>query len=391
MPTLAIAKASNLSFSPSYIPVAVFAGGTSGVGQAMAEAFARQTDGRAHIILVGRNASAAASTLAGFPKPKGADGWAHEFVECDATSMASVRAMCAGLRGRLTHINFLVMTAGANSMVECGETAEGLDHHLSIRYYSRYTYVKELVTLLGAARDKGQDARVISVLGAGFGMTIATDDLGLEKARRGTIGFLKGAMLSFAALKGMVRGVAYNDGMLAHFAAQHPDLAFTHIHPGQVDTPGAVLYMGWLLSARMDDCAQYMLYGLFDGARGLFIRNQHGDVVSAHICQSDHAAQVDAKSSIAHKAGVLHGVPMKGYGGSDTTVKMLVEYTERVLGVIECFASQISGSGRVVTKMRKLLGSSVARASNEIRTWRAGRSPLASNSKASMTITTGPK
>ncbi|KAJ7686185.1 hypothetical protein B0H17DRAFT_1013678 [Mycena rosella] len=310
MPTLAIAKASNLSFTPSYIPVSVFAGGTSGVGQAMAEAFARQTDGRAHIILVGRNASAAASILAGFPKPKDADGWAHEFVECDATSMASVRAMCAGLRGRLTHINFLVMTAGANSVVECGETAEGLDHHLSIRYYSRYTYVKELVTLLGAARDKGQDARVMSVQGAGFGMPIATEDLGLEKARRGTIGFLKGAML-------VVRGVAYNDGMLAHFAAQHPDLAFTHISPGHVDTPGGVIYMGWLLSpltwlisllvAKLlmipqDDCAQYMLYGLFDGARGLFIRNQHGDVVSAHICQSDHAAQVDAKSPIAHKA-----------------------------------------------------------------------------------------
>ncbi|KAJ7683773.1 hypothetical protein B0H17DRAFT_865844, partial [Mycena rosella] len=155
-----------------------------------------------------------------------------------------------------------------------------IDSLNSPRYYSQYTYVKELVTLLGAARDKGQDVRVISVVGTGLGMTIATDDLGLEKARRGTIRFLKGTML--------------------HFAAQHPDLAFMHIRPGAVDTPGGVLYMGrllspltWLISLFMakllvipqvgtmatifDDCAQYMLYGLFNGARGLFIRNQHGD------------------------------------------------------------------------------------------------------------------
>ncbi|KAJ7762932.1 hypothetical protein B0H16DRAFT_1268746, partial [Mycena metata] len=55
MPTLATAEASNAGFAPSYIPVAVFAGGTSGVGQGMVEALARQTKGRAHIVLIGRN------------------------------------------------------------------------------------------------------------------------------------------------------------------------------------------------------------------------------------------------------------------------------------------------------------------------------------------------
>lgn len=138
MPTFAVAEASNAAFSPSYIPVAVFAGGTSGVGQAMAEALARQTNGRAHIILIGRNAVSAAEILAQFPKPaeREADGWAHEFVACDATSMKSVRAVCAGLISRLQRINFLVMTAAGpkgNSLVECGETPEGLDNHLAMR------------------------------------------------------------------------------------------------------------------------------------------------------------------------------------------------------------------------------------------------------------------
>jgi NADP-dependent 3-hydroxy acid dehydrogenase YdfG len=39
--------------------VAVFVGGTSGVGQGMAEVFNRHTKGNSHIVLVGRNRDAA--------------------------------------------------------------------------------------------------------------------------------------------------------------------------------------------------------------------------------------------------------------------------------------------------------------------------------------------
>ena len=55
MPSLAAARAANAAFSPSYFPVAIFVGGTSGIGEATARAFARYTKGNAHIILVGRN------------------------------------------------------------------------------------------------------------------------------------------------------------------------------------------------------------------------------------------------------------------------------------------------------------------------------------------------
>ncbi|KAF7365730.1 hypothetical protein MVEN_00446800 [Mycena venus] len=357
MPTLAAAEASNAAFSPSYIPVAVFAGGTSGVGQAMAEALARQTNGRAHIILIGRNAKTAAEILARFPKPADgdvdSDGWAHEFVACDAMSMRSVRAVCAGLRSRLQRINFLVMSAAGpkgNSMSECGETSEGLDNHLSMRYFSRYVYSKELLPLLVRARGKGQHAHLMTVLGAGFGAPIATTDLGLAEARRRTIKCLQGVMFSVAALKAMIRGVEYNDGLVAWFAAQHPDIAFTHILPGQVRTVGAVLDPGWLLAplgwlmtrlrslitVSQDECAQWMLYALLDGERGLFIRDSHGDIVSSHVFSPDHKARfVDDGSATARKAGVLNGVPMKGYGGSDATVAGLIAYTEQVLGDIK--------------------------------------------------------
>ncbi|KAJ6527064.1 hypothetical protein B0H19DRAFT_1196350, partial [Mycena capillaripes] len=324
MPTLPTAEASNAAFAPSYIPVAIFAGGTSGVGHAMAEALARQTSGRAHIILIGRSAAQAEKIIAGFPKPPEADErWAHEFVPCDAMSMASVRAVCAGLLARLTRVNFLVMSAAGprgNSVIESGETAEGLDDHLAMRYFSRYVYTKELLPLLVHAQEKGQHAHVMTVLGAGFGLKLATTDLGLAETRSQTIGWLRGAMFSVAAIRGIVRGITYNDGLVAWFAAQHPGLAFTHICPGQVRTPGAILEAGWLLAPlgwlisrlrefitiSQDECAQYMLYALLspDPARGgLFIRDNRGDVVSTHMFNSDQKAQfVDDGSAGARKA-----------------------------------------------------------------------------------------
>jgi short-subunit dehydrogenase involved in D-alanine esterification of teichoic acids len=43
--------------------VAVFVGGTSGVGQGLAEAFNRHTKGNSHIVLVGRNHKAAENII----------------------------------------------------------------------------------------------------------------------------------------------------------------------------------------------------------------------------------------------------------------------------------------------------------------------------------------
>ncbi|KAJ7464976.1 hypothetical protein B0H11DRAFT_2284920 [Mycena galericulata] len=356
MPTLAVAEASNAAFSPNYIPVAIVVGGTSGVGHAMAEALAHQTRGRAHIIIIGRNARTAEKILASFPKPEESDfGWAHEFVQCDGESMASVRAVCAELSARLTRINFLVITAGgpaANSLTASRETPEGLDAHLAMRYFMRYIFTKSLLPLLVRAREMGQHAHVMTVLGAGFGITIPKTDLGNDDARRRSIKLLQGVIPSFAAAKGLTRGVTYNDGLVAYFAAQHPDLAFTHIAPGQVLTPGGShVELGWLfaplawvlgfvkraLSVTQAECAQYMLYALLTVERGLFIRGQRSDIVGAHVFDPhspQDLAQFDPSSSTAQKSGVLHGVPIKGYGGSDASVARLVAYTEEVLAKI---------------------------------------------------------
>ncbi|KAJ6496085.1 hypothetical protein C8R45DRAFT_899521 [Mycena sanguinolenta] len=353
MPSLAIVEASNAAFSPSYLPVIVVVGGTSGVGQAMAEALARQTKGHAHIIIVGRNPTAAARILASFPKPSESDGWAHEFVQCDASSMASVRTVCASMRVRLKRINFLIFTAGgpaANSLMESSVTPEGINSHLAMRYFMRYLFTKEFLPLVNSAKEMGQHAHVMTVLGAGFGMRIRTTDLGIHEAQSRSIKLLQGIFPSAAAVKGLVAGVTYNDGLVAHFAALHPDIAFTHISPGQVLTEGgSSIPLGWFLaplswvlsclkraiSHTQDECAKYMIYGLLDVERGLFIRNNYGDIISAHVFNPDHKnAPLNLASPTAQKFGVLNGVPMKGYGGSDASVAALIAYTEQVLATI---------------------------------------------------------
>ncbi|KAJ7797436.1 hypothetical protein B0H13DRAFT_1468621, partial [Mycena leptocephala] len=67
MPTLVAVRASNATWDPSYTPVGVFVGGTSGIGEGIAEAFARHTKGNAHIILNHRRRQTA--ILARLEKP----------------------------------------------------------------------------------------------------------------------------------------------------------------------------------------------------------------------------------------------------------------------------------------------------------------------------------
>ncbi|KAJ7445543.1 hypothetical protein B0H11DRAFT_430634 [Mycena galericulata] len=302
MPALATSKLANTQYHPSYIPVAVFAGGTAGVGHAMAEALARYTSGRIHIILIGQNEAAATRILSGLTKSPGGDACKREFVKCNASEMKNVRKTCAELRARLERINHLVLSAGFNSTVWAGETKEGLDYHLSLRYYSRCVYIQELVTLLTAAADLGQDARVMTVLGGGLALPLVTKDINNSQARGGAYECLKGITASIAGIRAGTISAGYNDALVIWFAAQYPRLAFIHIHPGMVRTPefNKGLNLGWALTpvawaiqslidisvaVSQDECAEYMLYALLDPThtRGVFLHQRHGDLVSGRV------------------------------------------------------------------------------------------------------------
>ncbi|OBZ65557.1 Dehydrogenase/reductase SDR family member on chromosome X, partial [Grifola frondosa] len=198
MPSLSLARAANATFSPSYFPVAIFVGGTSGVGQGLAQAFARYTKGNAHIILIGCNPAAAESIIASFPKPK-MERAQHEFVQCDVSLMRNIQATTEGTRRRRESTDgwhCIIMLDGSSYMTFCHSEE---------------------------AKDSGEDAKAMTTLSPIAGGAINLDNLGLKKR--------------YTAASAGLASPTYNDLMVESFAEQCPNIAFTHIFPGIVRTP----------------------------------------------------------------------------------------------------------------------------------------------------------
>ncbi|KAF9254837.1 NAD-P-binding protein [Marasmius fiardii PR-910] len=223
MSAIAAKRASNASYLRSlpYMPVAVFVGGTSGIGQGMAEAFAAHTQGNAHIVIVGRNKSAADEIISKFPKPTSSDA-KHEFVQCDATLMHNVEKTTSELLSRIPKIDYLVMSPGYSTMKDRDESSEGIDRKLAVHYYARWKFVNDLLPALKKAQEAGEDAKVYSVLGAGVGGSVNTDDLGLRT--------------TFSKTRLALVAPTYNDLMMEEYATRNPGISFAHARPGWVDT-----------------------------------------------------------------------------------------------------------------------------------------------------------
>ncbi|KAE9394643.1 NAD(P)-binding protein [Gymnopus androsaceus JB14] len=280
-PSISAIRALNASFSPSYLPVAVFVGGTSGIGQGMAEAFARSTNGNAHIIIIGRNSSAAEAIIAGFPRPTSPSA-KHEFLACDVTLMKNVQRTTQELLSRTSRINFLVMTPGLLTLSGRDETEEGIDKKLAVHYYARWKFIHGLVPALVQANEAGEDSKVFSVLAAGMGGKINLEDLGLKK--------------TFSLANAALATPTYNDLMMEEYASRYPSLTFCHAYPGTVRTnlgsasPSSIIRIASTiatsrfsplsyLATSQEAAGEYLLNGLLNTASrpGAWRIDNHGN------------------------------------------------------------------------------------------------------------------
>lgn len=307
-----LAQSSNEQYHPTTRPVGLFLGGTSGIGQAMAEQLAHQTNGRAQIILLGRNQAAADRIIASFPRtPAGTpsdEESKYSFIKVDATSMAQIREVTSKLSRELDKVNFIVASAGVLMFTGRDETDEGIDQRMACNFYARFRFIYDLAPLIQKTAERGEQTGAMTVFSAGKGTAIDLDDLGLVKR--------------FKMSKAYDHMATYTDCVFEELAARYPKVSFNHIFPGIVTTPALTRFTGArfilpLFSAftvTPEQCAQVMWWRMWSqesqwktGAHQLSRHGEeltHNTFVTPEVKKAvwEHAVQM---TSGQPKAGVL--------------------------------------------------------------------------------------
>lgn len=218
--------------------VAVFVGGTSGIGRLTLRALAG-SGASTKIYLVGRataeprSRELIADCHAANPNVK------VVWVEAEVSLLADTRRVCELIAQREERVDLLFLTAGYAPFGKRQETKEGLEVTLSLEFYSRVLFVQLLLPLLARA----EAPRVVSVMGGGMEWkSMEVDDVGLREPK------------NFGVIRSRPQCIMLNTIALDKLAADNPLVTFIHSCPGSVDTgnvwrgvddPNSV--MGWLV------------------------------------------------------------------------------------------------------------------------------------------------
>ncbi|KAJ8126790.1 hypothetical protein O1611_g6847 [Lasiodiplodia mahajangana] len=214
-------QASNALINDATAPrVAVFVGGTSGIGKFTIRALVG-TGASTKIYLVGRKSSE--ERMRDFIQELHAVNPKAEVVwtEGEVALLADTKRVCDVIKTKESRIDLLFLTAGYAPFGSRKETAEGIEVAQSLEYYSRMLFILRLLPLLREA----EAPRVISVLGGGLERAnINVDDIDLKEPG------------SFSGLRAQPQYIAMNTMGLERLANDNPDVTFIHSWPGSVDT-----------------------------------------------------------------------------------------------------------------------------------------------------------
>ncbi|KAM5350455.1 hypothetical protein ACJ41O_006960 [Fusarium nematophilum] len=217
MVSLKTMRAALPGFAPnSHGFVAVFVGGTSGIGEAAAKGFAKWATG-AKAYVIGRNAASAAKTLAACealsPSSK------FEFLQQDIVLLKDVDRVCAMIAERETKVDLLYLTTDIPTVSGRVETVEKIDRLMSLRYYARMRFVHNLMPLL----SKASTPRVVSVFGPQkFERGLMLEDLGLKENYSNILSYSHSSLM--------------NTFCMEEYASRCPTVSFAHVFPGLILT-----------------------------------------------------------------------------------------------------------------------------------------------------------
>ena len=200
--------------------IAVFVGGTSGIGKLTIRALVA-TGASVRIYLVGRKSSEE-RTLVFIQElhainPKAEIIW----IEGEVALLAETTRVCETIKSKESRIDLLFLTTGYAPFSARKETAEGVEISQSLAYYSRILFILHLLPLL----SKAEAPKVVSVLAGGMERTaIDLDDLDLKKPG------------NFNAIKAHMHYGPMNTTTMEKLANDNPNVTFIHSWPGWVNT-----------------------------------------------------------------------------------------------------------------------------------------------------------
>ncbi|KAH8697882.1 hypothetical protein BGW36DRAFT_407813 [Talaromyces proteolyticus] len=190
MVKLDVVHSANAALVQSQPLVAVFFGGTGGIGsytlRALANAEAKSGGKGVRAYVVGRKPQAAEEILSACRKicPQGQ----FRFVQADDLSLIQgVDKVCAEIieleekEGQDARIDYLMLSQGGAIFLPRKDTKEGIDVTMSLLYYSRMRVILRLLPLL---LKSNLPPRVVSVYAAGMEEKLFPDDLSLRDLKR---------------------------------------------------------------------------------------------------------------------------------------------------------------------------------------------------------------
>ncbi|PWY74135.1 short-chain dehydrogenases/reductase [Aspergillus eucalypticola CBS 122712] len=303
--------------------VAVFVGGTSGIGLSTAREFTRYATAP-HIYLIGRNEAQASEIISELRAVN--QSATVDFIKSDVSLLKNVDTTCREIAQKESKVNLLFLSAGILTTQGRTETTEGLDRKLSLHYYARMRFADNLLPLLNQAASSDRLARVVSVFSPGNEGKLIEDDLDLRS--------------NYSLSNAAAHGCTMTSLFMAQLAAAHPNISWVHSRPGAVNTnvtrdfnplvrglTNALFMLTPLLSSigliSVKESGERHAYA---ATSPLFAPRVKGvDTVGADGAKGSGAYRVDYDSSIVKAKSEL----VKGYLGSGVGKKVW-EHTREI-------------------------------------------------------------